>query len=628
MKKIFSSWMFIMCCLTCLAQQPATNAVSRFESPDHIYHIESSALFFIDSTGNLPLKKVADQNFQPLESFALRKSIPRSLLLKTIYLKFSIENSSTLPRSFYFFPGMYYSDLKLYRINQQGIPVPENKSILKSGCIYLTTQPGQCSDFMVKMRWSRNDYNRINAKLIDPAYLDNFKLQLSNSVYDRNSAGFVLSGILVMMILFTLVNFFISGKMEFLYNCLYSTCMFLMVFLYAYLNNDPGRFNAFFQSYFAFFLLMTGTIFYIQFTRFFLDTFTKHALLDKIFRFEIWIIGATLVFYTLIHYFTPYVKLEGYIETSLKIAVLLIGILYVVIGMANKNRLMNYLAIGNALQIQFSGISLIFILFGIKATNIFNSALFYFEIGIVISVFFFLLGLMYKNRSELIDRIREKEALKMDAEKKEFETKLAILHAQQAERNRISADMHDDLGAGMTTIRLYSELAKNKMGNQSLPEIDKISASADELLIKMNAIIWSMTTSNDSLGNTVAYIRSYAREYFENTGIECHISLPERIPEIEVSGEIRRNIFLVVKEALNNIVKHAQASRVDISLNKEPLGLSLTIKDNGKGIDFDHIRNFGNGLKNMKKRMEDLGIEFSISNDNGTLIRLYREIIL
>ena len=218
--------------------------------------------------------------------------------------------------------------------------------------------------------------------------------------------------------------------------------------------------------------------------------------------------------------------------------------------------------------------------------------------------------------------------MKMDAEMKVFETKLAVINAQQEERNRISADMHDDLGAGMTTIRLFSELAKSKMGDKVMPEIEKISVSADELLNKMNAIIWSMSSSNDTLGNMVAYIRSYALEYFENTGIKCRISIPDDLPELVVSGLIRRNVFLVVKEALNNIVKHAAATEVNIVLGKEEKGISLIIHDNGKGIETDKTQRFGNGLKNMKKRMEDLGIDFNIENKNGTIIRLYRDITI
>ncbi len=215
--------------------------------------------------------------------------------------------------------------------------------------------------------------------------------------------------------------------------------------------------------------------------------------------------------------------------------------------------------------------------------------------------------------------------MKLETEKQYFQNQLSIYKVQQEERNRISADMHDDLGAGMTSIRLYSELAKSKSCDRILPEIEKISSSADELINKMNAIIWSMSSHNDNLGNMVAYIRSYCIDYFENTSITPHIVVPENIPAIVVNGIIRRNVFLVVKEALQNVIKHSNATEVNIVLGKEQEGLSLVIHDNGKGIDFDNIRQFSNGLKNMKKRMADVGIEFSIEKYNGTRIRLYRK---
>lgn len=236
---------------------------------------------------------------------------------------------------------------------------------------------------------------------------------------------------------------------------------------------------------------------------------------------------------------------------------------------------------------------------------------------------FFLIGLTYKNRVTLIDRIKEQEALKMAAEKQIFETKLAVINAQQKERNRISADMHDDLGSGITAIRLYSELAKSRIGNKPVPEIEKISASANELLNNMNAIIWTMNSSNDTLENMVAYIRSYSQEYFENTGITCHFNIEEGFPDIAVSGQMRRNIFLVIKESLNNVLKHSKATTVHIRFFKTNDGLSLLIQDNGVGIDFDNLRRFGNGLSNMKKRMEEMNIDFSIKNNNGTLITLF-----
>ncbi len=278
------------------------------------------------------------------------------------------------------------------------------------------------------------------------------------------------------------------------------------------------------------------------------------------------------------------------------------------------------------LLITFSIISLVLLLSGVRQAGVLTSAMVYYEAGLVMALVAFLAGLSYKNKTEIEQNVKQKEALKLEAEKQKFETEIAIFKAQQEERNRISADMHDDLGAGMTSIRLYSELAKNKLKGQEMPEIDKISNSANELLGKMNAIIWSMSSSNDSLENMIAYIRSYTLEYFEDTDIKCSINLPAEIPYAIVNGYIRRNVFLVVKEALNNILKHSDATTVTITLNVLGKQLELLIHDNGKGIDFENLRQFSNGLKNMKKRMDDVEIDFKIENNNGTLITLTREI--
>ncbi|MFM6923938.1 MAG: ATP-binding protein, partial [Ferruginibacter sp.] len=385
-------------------------------------------------------------------------------------------------------------------------------------------------------------------------------------------------------------------------------------------------FNNFYYSYFDFFLLVTGTVFYISFARRFLGTRDNYALLDRILRFSERFIMLLLGVFTFLNFFTDTFLPQFYLESIIKILFLLLGVAFIYLALKRNDRLFNYLAAGNAMLVIFSSISFVITILNIKQTQIFLTGLFYYNTGIVLELIFFLLGLTYKNRRELIKEIKVQEALKLEAEKKEFETQLAVMKAQQAERNRISADMHDDLGAGMTTIRLYSELAKSKLVNNPIPEIEKISSSANELLGKMNAIIWSMSSSNDSLGNMIAYIRSYALEYFEDTGITCKIDIPEKLPNIEVIGEIRRNVFLVVKEALNNILKHAQATAVHIKLVRVEDGLTLYIQDNGKGIDLDKLRQFGNGLKNMKKRMSDIEVDFTIENNNGTLITMHRKV--
>ena len=154
-----------------------------------------------------------------------------------------------------------------------------------------------------------------------------------------------------------------------------------------------------------------------------------------------------------------------------------------------------------------------------------------------------------------------------------------------------------------------------------ITEIDKISDSANDLLNKMNAIIWSMNSSNDTLPNLVSYIRSYAITYFENLDIKCRIDINDEVPEKELYGEKRRNIFLTVKEALNNIVKHSKATAVVIDFSFEK-NICIKIQDNGIGINHNKLREFGNGLKNMRKRMESMGGNFETHNNVGTTIKL------
>lgn len=201
--------------------------------------------------------------------------------------------------------------------------------------------------------------------------------------------------------------------------------------------------------------------------------------------------------------------------------------------------------------------------------------------------------------------------------------KINIIKHQQAiekERMRISKDMHDEVGSSLTRITLLSEIAKNKIGDYD--EINKITKASREVVNNMDEIVWAINPKNDSLDNLAAYILQYAQEYFESTGIDCKFDFPENIPDVPLQSDVRHNIFLTVKESLNNIVKHSAASDVSIELKINLPRAEFMIKDNGKGIDFDHIDKFSNGLSNMRKRIEDINGEISIESEKGTCIRI------
>ncbi len=196
---------------------------------------------------------------------------------------------------------------------------------------------------------------------------------------------------------------------------------------------------------------------------------------------------------------------------------------------------------------------------------------------------------------------------------------LKILHTRQQERERISADIHDEIGSGICAIRMMSEIAMKKLKPPIPIELERISRSAEDLLVKLHAIIWSMHGSNDSLESMCCYIKSTSLEYFESTSIECSIQLPVIIPVLNIDGEMRRNICLSVKESLTNILKHALATKVEILITCQPV-FKIQISDNGRGITVDNLRPFGNGIRNMKTRMKNVNGNFKMENQNGTTV--------
>lgn len=191
------------------------------------------------------------------------------------------------------------------------------------------------------------------------------------------------------------------------------------------------------------------------------------------------------------------------------------------------------------------------------------------------------------------------------------------------ERTRIATDMHDDMGAGLSRIKVLSETIKfeNQKGILDPAHLQKISSYSEEMMDKMGEIVWALNQQNDSMNDLLGYTRAYAVDYLTTHDIHCNFQAPLEHPEIFASGEMRRNIFLSVKEVLHNVVKHSGATSVDIAItiNKD---LSILIHDNGKGINLEKLRRFGNGLNNIKKRMVEIGGSAKFKNENGTSVVL------
>ena len=159
------------------------------------------------------------------------------------------------------------------------------------------------------------------------------------------------------------------------------------------------------------------------------------------------------------------------------------------------------------------------------------------------------------------------------------------------------------------------------------PHIRNIFNTIREITQAMDEIVWTINPKNDTLDQLANYIFQYAQEYFQDTGVSCRLDMPAQLPDQPVSTEARHNLFMAVKEALHNTLKHAQAKEVRIGLAVTEGGVTITIADNGRGFVIDQTRGKGNGLDNMRQRLEQIGGRLVLESEpgRGTTIRLEAE---
>lgn len=230
------------------------------------------------------------------------------------------------------------------------------------------------------------------------------------------------------------------------------------------------------------------------------------------------------------------------------------------------------------------------------------------------------LYLGYRSRQRNLRRLAELELMRAQQEATIAELRI---------RDQVGRDMHDDLGAGLSGLKMRAELAlRNEQEPHKRQQLSQLAAMAGELMGNMRRIIWTMDGGQGSLEDMVAYCTNYARQYLSEHGIQCTVRTPANWPTVAVGSELRRNVFLVIKEALHNVVKHAGAKAVELELRWENDALLLTVQDDGSGMDYTPVpqpskAGSGRGLRNMRQRMVELGgsLDFG-TGEAGTGMRI------
>ena len=182
-------------------------------------------------------------------------------------------------------------------------------------------------------------------------------------------------------------------------------------------------------------------------------------------------------------------------------------------------------------------------------------------------------------------------------------------------RNNIAADLHDDIGSTLNSISLFSEVAKQEAG-KPIPALDQIGVSARKIIDAMGDIVWTINPENDTFENVIARMRSLAYLLLKAKNIEFTFKADERLNQLSLPMLARKNVYLLFKEATNNMVKYSNAARASFLVTLENKNVKMVIRDNGVGFD-GNTTQMGNGIKNMKRRAEEIGGQFLIESAEG-----------
>jgi signal transduction histidine kinase len=196
-------------------------------------------------------------------------------------------------------------------------------------------------------------------------------------------------------------------------------------------------------------------------------------------------------------------------------------------------------------------------------------------------------------------------------------------HILELERVRIARDIHDELGAGLTQLVLFGEVSKREFTADSVAcgKLAEVCLRGRNLLRAIDEVVWLVNARRDTLRDFETYICTYAEKFLLPASIRCRFEINE-LPEAAFDLAIRRNLFLAVKEALNNAARHSGATEVLLSFRLQGGDLAVAVVDNGKGFDVTRADASRNGLSNMAQRLAEVGGSCRVSSQPGQGCRI------
>jgi len=584
---------------------------------------------FYDSNATYRINQLSDSLFFPSAQPHAKINTPfvsKAIQVKGIWLYSEWENLTDKDQEYYFYLGAFpHTSVFLFNESTNKLEYQYLKDSVKNNNSFIFPITFKSKSSYKLWFYVSGHYKSISKLLFFIA--NDSCAKTEETVFKLFQGGadsywfyrlplYILLGVLLCMMLFSAANFTLNRTRVFLYYF----CYLLFTFLYFFIRYHDG-----FNTTYHFFRLepyrditwqALSYLFYFLFAIHFVDYKRLSPVVYKLVMSAIILIILYIVI-DLWFYWNYLYEIRNKSYNIFRIAMSPIALFIIIHAFTVKDTLSKILAAGSLFMVLGATVTMILALFCYPSANPWlHNHMLYMQAGIVFEVLCFSAGLSYKVKLREQEKAQIENQLQKERKTREIERLKTIIETQESERKRVASELHDDLGAGLSTIRLLSELALQNRENQK--EIKRISELSNDLVDSMRQIIWSMNPESSSLSDFVHYVKLYASEVLEINGTAFNFKVNHDIPDYTLNPEQRRNLFLIIKESLHNSIKHASAKEIVLVYEKTENGHRLSIRDNGIGFSEQDIQTKkGNGLSNLQKRAIKINSRVNIQSEPG-----------
>jgi len=583
--------------------------------------------FYIDDSGKEDFKSIQNKAFDVDSETAFKKIVAYNRK-RNIWVKLYIKNTLPSPDSMSIrYP--FVSEMVVYAV-QNGTITEHKKGYRFAELNHKTNNERWYSTFQLPPNSETeiwiciNNYTRFMVSEIDPMEVlspDKASLQLQKFIELEDFTryfSFAFISFLLFQMFYVSLQWFLAKRLEYGYYLTFISITFLYFALRFFIQSPFAHsfeYVIVMSAYLNDFLLLLPPFFYFLFGRHFLDLKNTNPKLNKLIKNMGNIMLIVVFLVPAVNYLVP----NDLPKTAITMSAVGFQFILALIALYNvyflKTTLSRFLLVGSS----FAFLGHIFALlapFVLPMSNVVSASPIHLTmVGILLEIGVFNSGLLFKARQVELARVIAQQGLI-----EQLESRQRLQAEYSSVREKISSDLHDDLGSNLSSIGVFSYAARKKLELNEQQETEKlilqIEQRARESLQSLSDLVWSVNPINDNNEKLIKRIISFIQSLTQARGIVFKTSIDTDFYLRSIDQLEKRNIQLLIKEAINNIIKHAHAQAISLTIEKCKNSFCIVITDDGVGFDITMPRD-SNGLRGMKKRMEEINGSLTVSSKPG-----------